>query len=205
MMLKRSIFLCLTFSGVLGLQGCASLDKQQCQSGNWYAIGHKDGQVGHTSERYREHISACKQHGLATNQAEYFRGRADGLKRYCTPLGGLRSGELGINYKGTCPSDTLYEFRQGFDLGRDIYFVERELEQVRYEIHESRIRRLDRASRDRGRGHGNHHRNHHYHHGSHEHYLRQRELRYELRLRELRARANELILEHRKQTDLAPL
>lgn len=179
-------------------QGCASLDKEECARGNWYAIGKKDGQYGHSTERYQSHISACKQHGYATNLAEYTRGREAGLKKYCTALGGLRSGELGLNYKGSCPSEALRDFRYGFDLGRDIYYLQRDLDDVRYEIHDSRLRRLDRA--DNKHRHG-----YHRHHGSHEHYLRQRELRLELRLRELRGRANELILEHRTSTDLAPL
>src|SRR5215510_6314044 len=64
--------------------GCASMDRTQCTSANWYAIGLEDGARGQPLERLGAHRRACAEHAVAPDAERYVAGRNDGLKSFCT-------------------------------------------------------------------------------------------------------------------------
>ena len=105
----------------LMLGGCASLSKEQCQSGNWREIGQADGAAGEPASQIAEHAKACESYGVAPNVAAYEAGRALGLQSYCTPASGFVQGREGNSYAGVCPPATAGAFQSGYVLGRQIY------------------------------------------------------------------------------------
>ena len=63
-----------TASSVLVLllvAGCATLDKDECRSADWYAIGLEDGARGRAIERLGDHRRACAKHNVAPNAERY--------------------------------------------------------------------------------------------------------------------------------------
>jgi hypothetical protein len=51
------------------LAACASLDKDECQHADWYAIGLEDGARGRALERLGDHRRACAKYSV-TPEAE---------------------------------------------------------------------------------------------------------------------------------------
>ncbi|MCX7556163.1 DUF2799 domain-containing protein [Xanthomonadaceae bacterium JHOS43] len=119
---------------VLALGGCATLSESECQRGDWYAIGARDGRSGHTSERLSDHGKACAKHGLGVDGRAYDAGYTEGLREFCTPLRAFTLGRDGGTYYRQCPSDTEGDFLAAYDLGRDVHLAEQELAQLEQEI-----------------------------------------------------------------------
>ncbi|GEM_PF-5015394 len=65
------------------LSGCATLSKEECLQGDWYAIGYKDGANGYGVERLAEHSEACREHGAGVQADAYTQGRRVGLTYHC--------------------------------------------------------------------------------------------------------------------------
>lgn len=105
---------------LLALGGCATVSKSECQTGDWYGIGVRDGANGHGEERFIENAKACGKHGIAADRERWLDGRMRGLERYCTTRNGLAVGENGSNYRGVCPIESEGDFLMGFELGRDL-------------------------------------------------------------------------------------
>lgn len=117
------------------LSGCAtpSLSKNQCLAGDWRGIGFDDGRQGFTEARITKHAEACEELGIAPGATDYRAGWNEGVRVFCTPSQGMRSGRQGDLYHGLCPPDLEPAFLNGYDAGlRDFCAPGRGYEAGRY-------------------------------------------------------------------------
>jgi hypothetical protein len=116
------------------LAGCASLDKDECRTADWYAVGLEDGARGRTVERLGDHRRACAEHGVTPHTGRYLAGRDEGLKSFCTYERGYSQGRAGQGYAGSCPKDMAGGFLAGYQRGRELHELNRRLDETRKEI-----------------------------------------------------------------------
>lgn len=117
------------------LAGCAAMDADECRTANWANLGYADSSRGKDSSKGRDRAEACSEHGYRMDTQAYQRGWNEGLKEFCTAIGGQRFGDQGGNYQpGYCPPGPesaflgtympaykSYQYRQRIDsLQRDI-------------------------------------------------------------------------------------
>ncbi len=136
-----SIVLFLIFSN---LQGCATMKKDECLSVDWHSVGYEDGAKGYKPSRIARHRKACSKHGVSPDFMTYQKGHAQGLKEYCTPYNGYRSGLNGHSYNDVCQGDLKIHFQEGYNAGRNVYLFERDIriEQKDYEKKENELSRM---------------------------------------------------------------
>jgi Protein of unknown function (DUF2799) len=120
------------------ISGCASMDRNQCLSANWYAIGMEDGARGQPLERLGTHRRACAEHGVAPDAERYVAGRNEGLKSFCTYQRGFSQGRAGQGYAGSCPANLAAGFQSGYQLGRELYDLHRRLNETQNQIARSK-------------------------------------------------------------------
>lgn len=120
--------LILTFGAFLGtffLFSCATLNEQQCRTGNWEEIGRQDGARGFSASRVNSHTKACQEHGIQVNNAIYQKGYDEGVRSYCTPENGYQLGRLGmLASQATCPADLASAFTTALSKGFSDYRAE---------------------------------------------------------------------------------
>ena len=112
------------------LASCASMDRGECLSANWYAIGLEDGARGQPLERLGQHRRACAEHRVAPDAERYMAGRDEGLKTFCTYERGFSHGRGGQSYAGGCPAAMAASFQSGYQLGRELYDLHRRRAEV---------------------------------------------------------------------------
>lgn len=117
--MQRSLIVMLI--SALVLSGCATLNKEECLTADWYQIGYEDGARGYPDTRIASHREACAKHGIAPDFRSYQDGHAEGVIRFCTPRNGFEQGKKGYNYSGICPTSLEPGFLDGYDAGRQIY------------------------------------------------------------------------------------
>jgi hypothetical protein len=100
--------LLIVFSCVV-LQGCATLSKDECLSGDWYNIGKEDGSKGRVRDYINQHAQACVEYKVKPNVATYNKGRIEGLKIYCSPQNAFEVGKNLEKYSGVCPTQAQVE------------------------------------------------------------------------------------------------
>jgi len=105
-------------AAALALSACAMISESQCRSGDWRALGARDGERGFGPERMSEYAQICAPYGARPAQAEYAAGRQVGLARYCTPENGYQHGALGDAYLGVCPKESEAQFVAALTRGR---------------------------------------------------------------------------------------
>ena len=109
--------------GALVLSGCATLNKNECLTADWYQIGYEDGARGFPDTRISSHREACAKHGISPDFRAYQDGHEEGVIRFCTPRNGFEQAQRGYNYSGICPPSLEGGFLDGYDAGRQIYAV----------------------------------------------------------------------------------
>ena len=119
---------------VLLAAGCASLDKDECLSADWYTVGLEDGARGRAIERLGDHRRACAKHNVTPNAERYLAGRNDGLKSFCTPERGFSEGRAGHAYAAGCPEPLAGSFLASYQRGRELHDLHRQLDSVQGEI-----------------------------------------------------------------------
>ena len=108
------------------------MDRSECVTADWYAIGLEDGARGRPVERLGDHRRACAKHNVTPDAARYVAGRNDGLKSFCTYERGFSEGRAGKAYAAACP-DPL-NFLAGHQRGRELYDLNRRLDEVNKDI-----------------------------------------------------------------------
>lgn len=139
-------------AAALLLGGCASLDKAQCVNANWYAIGMEDGAQGRPLQRLGDHRRACAEHGVQPDAERYAAGRNEGLKSYCTYDRGYRTGRAGSAYNGVCPEPAAREFLAGYQHGRELYGLQKRLDEVNADIKKTKASLAEPGLSPRARG-----------------------------------------------------
>jgi hypothetical protein len=105
------------------LSGCATLNKDECLTADWYQIGYEDGARGYPDTRIASHREACAKHGISPDFRSYQDGHEEGIIRFCTASNGFAQGKRGYEYSGICPPSLENDFLDGYDAGRQIYAV----------------------------------------------------------------------------------
>ena len=134
------------------LGACASMDKPQCVNANWYAIGMEDGARGRTLDRLGERRRACAEHGVQPDAERYAAGRNEGLKSYCTYDQGFRAGRGGNAYNSVCPEPAARDFLAGYERGREIYGLQKRLDEVNADIKKTKASLAEPGLSPRARG-----------------------------------------------------
>ena len=124
----------LAYCLVALLAGCATLDRDECRTANWYAIGLEDGAKGRALDRLGEHRRACAEYGVTLDPDRYVAGRNEGLKTFCTFEQGYSQGRAGNGYSGACPAETAKVFLAGHQRGRELYELHRRQDTLEREI-----------------------------------------------------------------------
>ena len=130
--LIQTIKLLLPLFLAASLSGCATLNRDECMTGDWYHLGTRDGSAGYPMSRLNEHRSACAEFGVYPDEAQYVAGRNAGLAAYCQPANAVRQGLAGNGYSGVCPLPMHYQFA--------------ELNRIAYAVHDAheRLESLER-------------------------------------------------------------
>ena len=116
------------------LAGCASLSQEECQSGDWAAVGSNDAMDGRQPSRFADHIKACAKYDITPDEALYQTGYQKGLTSYCTPSNGFSVGRNGYAYQNICSPATEPEFMRGFLKGSSLHEVETEIAEKEHEL-----------------------------------------------------------------------
>ena len=111
------------------LGGCASMNKDDCLSADWYSQGREDGAGGESRDQYQRHREACAKHGIEPDKAAYQEGYEHGLDDFCTPANGYENGRQGYNYRGVCPAELEGGFLLGYQQGKALFEAEQRVAQ----------------------------------------------------------------------------
>jgi hypothetical protein len=118
---------------VVALAGCSSttMGQNECTTVDWRTIGYEDGVAGRSGAQIGAHRRACARFGIAPDLEAYRLGRAEGLREFCQPHNGYRTGVSGTPYDDVCPADLAARFLAQYQAGRELY------------VHEQRVRDAD--------------------------------------------------------------
>lgn len=117
-------------------QGCATLDRDQCQVADWRLIGYQDGVQGKPAGIIGTYREDCAKHGITPDLTAWQAGRAEGLQEYCTPANAFRIGRTGKGYPTVCPEPATAGMKSAYDDGRAIYLARSEVKDTHNRIHE---------------------------------------------------------------------
>ena len=105
------------------LQGCATLDRDECKLADWRLIGYQDGVAGKSAARVGEYREDCAKHAVVPDLDAYRAGREEGLQHYCTASNGYRLGNAGRGFAAVCPTALEDNFREAYNAGRKLYLA----------------------------------------------------------------------------------
>jgi ribosome modulation factor len=112
------------FLAVLALlQGCATLNKDECMLADWRLIGYEDGVAGKSATAVGEYREDCAKHAVVPDLAAYRSGREEGLQEYCKADNGYRLGNAGRSLTAVCPTALEGDFRAAWNNGRTLYLA----------------------------------------------------------------------------------
>jgi len=132
--MSRLLLVCAALFAALLLASCATLSQEQCEAGDWRAIGFNDGADGRPADRISSHAEACSEYGISVDNALYQTGRADGLRVYCRLSNAERKGRSGERYFGVCEGELGVAFARVHAAGREVFNLEAELNSLDSEI-----------------------------------------------------------------------
>ena len=121
---KRNPFLTAAMLAVLALlQGCATLNKDECMLADWRLIGYQDGVAGKSATVVGEYREDCAKHAVVPDLDAYRAGREEGLQQYCKADNGYRLGNAGRGLPAVCPMALEGAFRAAYNAGRKLYLA----------------------------------------------------------------------------------
>ncbi|UJQ93250.1 DUF2799 domain-containing protein [Mariluticola halotolerans] len=106
----------LVFCGFLA--GCATLNKAECEAGDWRSLGMADGSKGYPLSYIDEHMTACAKHGISVDRTVYAAGREEGLQNYCRIDKAESEGLAGRPNYNSCTGDIGISFNRIYDKAR---------------------------------------------------------------------------------------
>ena len=131
---NKSILFSFMALSLAGLGGCANMNKAECETANWQAIGYEDGATGARDSQFSQHRQECASHGITANIDDYLAGHAEGAKKYCTQTNGFFLGVKGTNYNRNCPDDLAANFLSGLNDGKQVYQAKRSMDSAEDEL-----------------------------------------------------------------------
>ncbi len=115
------------------LSGCASLSREQCQTGDWYGIGMSDGLNGQPVSRLGQHMRACADYGIVIERQRYLDGHSQGMRNYCRIENAFELGLRGQRYQGGCSPGIDAFFDHANRTAYDVYRLRQELNSIAYQ------------------------------------------------------------------------
>ncbi|MCK5480043.1 MAG: DUF2799 domain-containing protein [Gammaproteobacteria bacterium] len=119
---------------LLLMQGCASLNKEECMVADWRLIGYQDGVAGKSPAAVGEYRKDCAKHAVVPDLDAYQAGRNEGLLEYCKVDNGYRLGTSGRGLSTVCPSHLEAAFRVAWNQGRELYQARAAVKQTHSQI-----------------------------------------------------------------------
>ena len=119
-------------------QGCATMDREQCQVADWRLVGYQDGVLGKPAAVIGDYRRDCAEHAVVPDLDAWRAGRDEGLLQYCTQDNGFRRGQAGHGYNSVCPSPGDRAFRNGYEHGRAIYLARSKVSSTHSKIYKRR-------------------------------------------------------------------
>lgn len=116
------------------VSACATLNKSECLNADWQIIGLEDGSKGRALTYIGQHRKACAEHSVVPNLDLYQAGYEVGLAQFCTAEVGFAQGKRGYQYDGVCPAALRSDFLYGYERGRELYLLTREISHIHREI-----------------------------------------------------------------------
>ena len=116
------------------LQGCATLDKDECMLADWRLIGYQDGVAGKSAVAVGEYREDCAKHAVVPDLDAYRAGREEGLQQYCKVDNGFRLGNAGRGFAAICPTALEDDFRDAYNAGRKLYLARSEVNKTQSRI-----------------------------------------------------------------------
>ncbi len=116
------------------LTSCATLSREECMVGDWYAIGMADGAKGYDGKRLSEHSKACAKAGVAPNVTAWEKGRQQGLKQYCTDANAYALGKRGRTLNAVCPASQVANLSRINADGRRFYALTNQLNEEKRQL-----------------------------------------------------------------------
>lgn len=130
---RRLIIGSLVAGAALVAAGCASFSKKDCLTSNWEAVGNRDGGAGASLIKIDAYVKACAKHGVTPDPVAYFRGREQGLTRYCTEPNAFWEGKQGRSFGDACPDPDGRLARTHAD-GQRLYQATHRLEMANWDL-----------------------------------------------------------------------
>jgi len=118
------------------LQGCATLDKDECMLADWRLIGYEDGVAGKSATTVGKYRKDCAKHAVVPDLDAYRAGREQGLQQYCTADNGYRLGNTGRGLPAVCPIALEGDFRDAYNTGRKLYLARSAVNKTHSRINE---------------------------------------------------------------------
>lgn len=143
--MQRLFIVCAALFAALLVASCATLSQEQCEAGDWRAIGFNDGADGRPADRISSHVEACSEYGISVDTALYQTGRTEGLRVYCRLSNAEQQGRSGERYFGVCEGELGVAFARVHAAGRDVFNLEAELNSLDSEI-DARLAELRRGN-----------------------------------------------------------
>lgn len=131
----RSFFRGAMLVCVALLQGCATLDKDECMLADWHLIGYQDGVAGKSAAVVGEYREDCAKHAVVPDLDDYRAGRMEGLQQYCKVDNGYRLGNAGRGLSSVCPTALAGDFRDAYNAGRELYLARAAVSNTHSRIH----------------------------------------------------------------------
>lgn len=111
----------------LFLASCATLSQQECEAGDWRAVGMSDGANGYPASRIEDHNSACSDYNISVNRELYEAGRQDGLRSYCRLERAERDGLRGRRNYNSCQGEIGIAFNRVYDAANEVYRIDAQI------------------------------------------------------------------------------
>ena len=121
---KKNIL--LVSLGLLMLNGCSHLGKEDCASKDWYEVGRQDGSLGKFENEYAGHKKSCDLKDPAFSQSLYKNGRNAGLVSYCSNSNAFLLGKDLKAIPKVCPSVSRQSFLKHYNLGKRVHGLEKQ-------------------------------------------------------------------------------
>ncbi|MDD5100395.1 MAG: DUF2799 domain-containing protein [Syntrophales bacterium] len=145
--------LIIILAGLLILAGCATLNKEECLSGDWHGLGMRDGVNGEPAVRIEKHRKACAEYGVQPDERRYLDGRIEGLRKYCQIDNAFRTGLDGKRYQGVCPPAIDSLFWRYNEAAYAVHQTKEEIKQLNSELSSREIRLRSKKTTDKERSH----------------------------------------------------
>jgi len=135
--------LIILLPGLLLLNGCATMSKEECRQADWYLKGVDDANQGYPLDRVIEHGKACAKLNIVPDMKEYRAGHTKGARLYCVPSKAYDEGRKGAAYNGICAADLEPQFLRAYRDGQELYTIQRNIDRLQNEIN-SNVAQIDR-------------------------------------------------------------